>query len=240
MWLYFRDDDLGWEPRAFSRLLTTFARHDQKLNAAAIPCDLTKEVIEKSIPYSYQASPYLQVVTHGYRHKNYEKEGKNTEFGPSRSQEEVLNELRDGLKTIQDHFENSFACFVPPWNRIDNKHLASLELAGYQMLSRNVSESDKSGKMVLPEFNISLDLHTNKKEGRKTAKEIFHSLAKAYESGAESTGVMLHHTKMIDEDYETLDLLLKELSKRCIQSVFFSEMLPGGSLQKLEIEANHV
>lgn len=85
-----------------------------------------------------------------------------------------------------------------------------------------------------------MDLHTNKKEEKKSAKEIFRLLANEYERGAESTGVMLHHAKMEEEDFETLDQLLKELSKRSIRTVFFSEMLPGGGVEKLEIEANHV
>jgi hypothetical protein len=64
-------------------------------------------------------------------------------------------------------------------------------------------------------------------------------LAKANEEGRDFVGVMLHHSKMLDEDFQILDELLKNLSKRSIQSVFFSDMLPGNG-RRLDIEVGHV
>ncbi len=237
MWLLFRDDDFGWQPKAFARLLTLFARYDQKLNAAAIPFGLTDAVIQESVPYSYQAAPYLQFVTHGYRHENFQKEGKKCEFGDARLPSDVLRELVDGRELLQSRFENYFPCFVPPWNRIHDSHLPLLKKAGYLMLSRDESDKDRTTAPI-PEFNVSLDLHTNKKL-KFESKEIFRSLASKFEAGEEFTGVMLHHNVMTDEDFQTLEELLKELTKRNIFSCFYSDLIPGFE-RRVESEVGHV
>lgn len=236
MWLYFRDDDLGWNPKEFARLLTTFARHDQRMNAAAIPSILTDEIIQESIPYSYQASPYLQVVTHGFAHLNHETIGKKCEYGPSRKIEEVRNELISGREQLATRFENYFPCFVPPWNRMEEDFRNLLPQCGYLMLSR---DEGGEGASPVPEFNVSIDLHTRKDGVKHSAKEIFQQLARCNEEGRDSVGVMLHHSKMVAEDFEILDELLKNLSKRSIQSVFFSDMVPGFE-RRVEPEVSHV
>jgi hypothetical protein len=239
MWLFFRDDDLGWSPKEFARLLTLFAKHDQKLNAAAIPGAISEAVLKESIPYSYQASPFLQVVTHGFQHTNHASEGKKSEYAYGRSFESVRSELEFGRKTLQEQFENYYPCFVPPWNRMDDAYLGLLPNCGYRMLSREEKSAKNAAPAPVPEFNVSVDLHTRKDGSRLTAKEIFQGLARANESGIDSMGVMLHHGKMTDADFETLDELLKNLSKRCIQSVFFSDMLPG-SERRVDQELSHV
>lgn len=231
MWLFFRDDGLGRNPKEFARLVTLFARHDQKLNASAIPTLMSDEIIHASIPYSYQAAPFLQVVTHGFRHHNYENVGKQTEYGPSRNLEDVKAELEAGRKILSDRFENYFPCFVPPWNQMEERFLPLLSECGYLMLSR-----DEQAKTLapLPEFDACLDLHFS--EVKLTAKEIFRELARKNEAGQDCTGVTIHHGKMVDEDFDILDELLRELSKRSINTCFFSDLIPGNErLQNIDI-----
>jgi hypothetical protein len=240
MWLFFRNDDLGWKPKEFARLVTLFARHDQKLNAAAIPSLVSEAVIQESIPYSYQAAPYLQVVTHGYRHENYQNEmEKKAEYGKGRSIALVKKELEEGRRGLESRFENYFPCFVPPWNRFSEEYLPLLSETGYRMLSRDGGSYGHSGISPVPEFDICLDLHTAKGGKRLSAKEIFAQLAARHEAGQDFSGVMLHHCKMTDEDFATLDGLLKEISKRGIASCFFSDLSPG-SERRCDIGVTHV
>jgi hypothetical protein len=227
MWLFFRNDDLGWDPANFARLVTLFARHDQKLNAAAIPSLLTDRLVEESIPYSYQAAPFLQVVAHGWAHQNFEAEGKKCEYGPARESRDVFRELADGNLALKERFENYFPCFVPPWNRFDNRFLPLLKEAGFLMLSRERESAQKVQAAPIPEFNVCLDLHTRSGGERLEAKDIYRQLAALHEAGRDHAGVMLHHAKMTDADFATLDEVLKNISKRSIQSVFFSDMVPG-------------
>ncbi len=237
MWLLFRDDDLGWQPKAFSRLLTLFARYDQKINAAAIPSLMSEDIVRESIPYSYQAAPYLQVVTHGYRHENYQKIGKKSEYGSDRDSEEVLTELRIGREKLKETFENYFPCFVPPWNRMADAHLPLLKQSGYLMLSRDESKEPRAAAPV-PEFNVTIDLHTSKKL-KPSSKDLFRTLAAKYEAGEEFTGIMLHHSVMTEEDFEVLESLLKDLTKRNIYSCFYSDLIPGFE-RRAEAEVGHV
>jgi len=111
--------------------------------------------------------------------------------------------------------------------------------AGYKMLSRDEGSSPRAVGAPVPEFDICLDLHTSKTGARLSAKEIFRELARRNEAGHECSGVMLHHCRMTDEDFQTLDELLKDLSKRCIPTNFFSDMVPGMGRTR-DIEVTHV
>ena len=82
-------------------------------------------------------------------------------------------------------------------------------------------------------------MHTQKNETKLTAKEIFRELARFNDEGRDFAGIMLHHARMEENDFLVLDELLKELTKRNIQSVFFSDMLPG-SERRTGIEVGHV
>ncbi|RZA05016.1 MAG: hypothetical protein EOP11_13820 [Proteobacteria bacterium] len=239
MRLFFRNDDLGTNPAEFARLVTLFAMHDQKLNAAAIPSGLSEEIIRASIPYSYQAAPFLQVVTHGYSHQNHEREGKKCEYGISRSLNDVRTELEFGRHSLSEKFENYYPCFVPPWNRMHDRFLALLESTGYRMLSRETEVAAKSASATIPEFNVYLDLHTRKDGERLSAEEILRSLSARQDAGEDHAGVMLHHNRMTADDFTTLNQLLKDLSRRGIQAAFFSELLAGPE-RRVNPELSHV
>lgn len=239
MRLFFRDDDLGTNPAEFARLVTLFAKHDQKLNAAAIPAGLSEDMIRASIPYSYQAAPFLQVVTHGYSHVNHEASGKKCEYGVSRESYDVQRELHFGRHALAEQFENYFPCFVPPWNRIHDFHLPHLKSAGFLMLSRETEVAAKSSPAPVPEFNVCLDLHTRKDGERLSAPDIFRALSLRQEAGEDHTGVMLHHNRMTEEDFATLDEVLRELSRRGVPTFFFSELAPGFE-RRLSPELDHV
>ena len=232
MWVFFRDDGFGLDPKGFSRLLTTFARNDQKLNAAAISGLVTEETFYQSIPYSYQASPFLQLVTNGFMHKNHEAKGMS-EYGGSRKFEDVKQELIKSRENLEEFSQNFFPCFVPPWNHFDAAFDELLPACGYRMISRDQLSTSSS----LPEFGISLDFHVRKE--KHTAKDLFSHLARAHEAGTDFVGIGLRHAELSSDDLEVIDGLLKNLSKRSIQTVFFSDMLPGFE-QRLEMESGHL
>lgn len=234
--LFFRDDDFGWEMKKFSRLAGLFADHGHKLNAAAIP-DLTNPAaIQAGLPAHAKNS--VQFVVHGFSHQNYQPEGKKSEFGSARNAAEVERELREGIERVGSAADNFFPCFVPPWNSIDSRFLPSLSRAGYRMLSR----FQKAGNISpLPERSVSLDLHTRKDGSRLPAESILSALEEA-RNGGPFLGVMLHHNRMEEADFETLAAVLGALSARQVESHFYSELeIRPEELQapQHQQEANH-
>lgn len=223
MWLLFRADGFGTAPKEFARLLTLFACHDQKLNAAALPEHLTEEGIRASIPYSYQAAPFLQIVTNGTNPGSF-------------SLEQAKAALEAERIALAERFENYYACFVPREEKIENACLGLLPECGYRMLSRN--EESRKGQAPLPEFSVNLRFREWRMSGR-SGRELFREVARYFEAGREFTGIALEHASMNDEDFAALDELLKEMSKRCVQSVFFSDLLPG-SERRLGAELAHL
>lgn len=223
MWVFFRDDGFGLEAKAFSRLLTIFALHDQRLNVAAYADLLNEDVLKESIPYSYQASPYLQIVS--YVHSK-----------PS------MKNIKGDLHTVRDQFmqnrmmfegllENYFPCFTPG-KELNREILDLLPECGFKMIScdKNIENIATS----IPNFHTSLELSNH-----NSAKEIFQELAKWHDEGKDFSGIKLNHSEMKENDFEKLDELLKELSKRNIQTVFFSDM-HRGSERRTGIEVGHV
>jgi len=103
-------------------------------------------------------------------------------------------------------FRNFFPCYVGEGDPM-----------GYLMTS-----AAQAG--ALPNFNVSLDLHSGPRLG---AKDIFRELAARHEAGFEHTGVRLRHAEMTEDDFAALEELLHNLYKRSIPTSFFSDFIPG-------------
>lgn len=217
MKLFFRNDDLGWNPREFSQLLDLFVQNGHKLNVAAIPM----ACLETYEPGSFaNTAPYLQIHSHGLAHFDHAEFGKKCEFGDNRTRESVAQDLQKSKAIAEELFgELYYPAFTPPWNRISDQFIPLLKEAGFEVLSR---DGDKNASFPgLQELNIDVDLHTCKVPVQLTPEE----LVERIQSGDRKTlGIMLHHKHMARKDYDDLDRLLKILNEREIPSHFFSEM----------------
>lgn len=214
--VFFRNDDLGWMPPQFLRLVETFRARNAKLCAAAIPMSCLESYKPGSLR---EHRAHLEIHVHGFTHLDFEGAGKKAEFGAARAAEAAGPDLARGFEIIQSLFPDLFTpVFTPPWNRIDPKLIPLLRDCGYRAISTDGPRRFTGSG--LQELNVTVDLHTNKK-GRPSLSQILQTI----ETASEPVGIMLHHKVMGDEDFTELDQLLRTLHERQVQTVFFRELL---------------
>ncbi|MDG0816282.1 DUF2334 domain-containing protein [Bdellovibrio svalbardensis] len=217
--LFFRNDDLGWMPQQFERLMNLFRKHEIVLCTAAIP--LYCHDSYKKGAFS-QDKGLLEIHSHGYSHLDHQTQGKKAEFGSQRTLEGVSHDLQKSLQITRDLFPDLyFEAFTPPWNRIDDDFIPVLKESGFKVLSR---DGDKAAQVPgLLEINIHVDVHTSKKGKITSPQGIWQQVESQWQNSA-LCGVMLHHKHMEDTDFETLDLFLMEVKSKGIPVLSYKDI----------------
>ena len=224
-YIFFRADDVAVPSRQFSRLTKLFNLYRVPLALSIVPAWLTGARWEQ-LKKSGQKTPDLMCWhQHGWRHINYEKEGKKQEFGPNRSHDKIRKDIINGRDRLEILMENSFyPVFTPSWNRCSLTTLNVLKELGYYAVSR-IKGSRPPSPNGLVDFQINIDLHTRK--GTNPIEDwdcLFTELSQAISSG--TCGVMIHHQRMTDAAFNFLDLFLKTVVKRKdLIPVHFKEMI---------------
>lgn len=214
--VFFRDDDLGWDHAKFLRLLELVQEFEFKLNAEAIPLEARKRFRPGEFAGCRR---HLEVHSHGFGHANHESLGKKAEFGRQRDPADVRQELAAARLLTGELFGDLyFPAFTPPWNRIEEQFVPLLEETGFKVLSRDGPA--RSGARIL-ELNVELDLHTDRKQPGHSVEQLIQLIE---QSSSPQVGIMLHHGRMTDGDYDRLRELLATLKSGGARSLFFSEI----------------
>jgi len=217
--LFFRADDIGWDYERFERLAGLFVSHGLKLNAAAIPLVVLQSRAKLDLD---RFEGFLEMHGHGLAHLDYESSGKKSEFGDSRSDDDVRHDLERSYEAMRRLFGTLFfPAFVPPWNRLADRFLPRLPEAGYVMLSRDGRERAQTAGLV--ERNVGVDLHTSRKPPPPTPEALWDEVQRLEAAGAPAVGVMLHHARMDEAAFSFLEGFMRLLNERGTSSVFLSE-----------------
>jgi hypothetical protein len=203
---FFRDDDVGWGDEPLWALLDRFTRRARPIDLAVIPALLNGPLVgalQRRRDWSE-----IALHQHGWAHVNHEPSGRQSEFGPSRSIDQVRTDLQRGRAAMRAAF-GSASCevFVPPWNRCSAATAAALRDDGVRAVSRDATaEPFRLGGLA--EIPVTVDwLAKCRSGGRVAAPERGRLLATAM-SGSQPVGVMLHHALMTDDDLDQVDDLL--------------------------------
>jgi len=210
--LYFRADDLGVPGKNASLLLNLFKQHQMPLNLALVPAWLTAARWEALETHAGKNNPLFCWHQHGWRHVNHEPVGKKQEFGPSRSQGQIEQDLAKGAQTLSS-LVGKRVCpvFTPPWNRCGKTGLSALKNLGFKAVS--MDRGDSSPDPELLELPVHVDLHTRKETNPEQGwQSLFEELVKGLGSG--QCGIMIHHRKMTAGAFTFLSFLLQEINCR--------------------------
>lgn len=219
--IFFRNDDLGWMPQQFDKMLSIFRKHQLPLCAAAIP--LYCQDTYKANHFSSDKD-ILEVHTHGYSHLDHQSSGKKAEFGAERTVEGVTYDLKKAYAITKSLFpEQFYPAFTPPWNRIEGQFIKLLSGAGFKVLSRDPGKLANVDSII--DLNIDIDIHTSKKGKITDPLKIISAIEQTW-SEKDICGVMLHHKHMEDNDFLVLDLLLAEINKRQFKVVKYNDIAP--------------
>lgn len=205
--VFFRDDDFEVVEDSLISLLDLFNEYQLPLTGAVIPGTLTNDCTDFLIQRLEQQP--LQLIQHGWIHKNHESEGKKHEFGPSRNADEVFADIRSGAETMNKAFGTKWTnVFCPPWNRMTTEGLNSIRRLNFRGISRDAGASPPS---PVPEWPVNTDLHTRKTEtiDQRIRDGMDDLYTKMTDPETERVGIMLHHKVMIDIDFRIIKYILK-------------------------------
>lgn len=195
--IFFRADDIGVPGVAFKALCRIFAYFNVPLALSVVPSWLN----EARIQYLFQTAPPSEPLwswhQHGWRHTNWEKEGKKSEFGTSRNENQKWQDLWKGFNRMKEIFNGHFVpVFTPPWNRVSSDTLTLLPKLGFKAVSTDQKLMLRGNLSKLKNFRIHLDLHTRK--GLKYKSEFDELLedCKRLFTIREPAGIMIHHNRM--------------------------------------------
>jgi predicted deacetylase len=206
--LFFRADDIAVQSENFHKMMSLFIAYKTPICLAVVPTWITKPRWKAMQQFVEKGEDLFCWHMHGYRHVNHETRGKKQEFGPARSERQLLNDISNGasrLKTITGkHFT---PVFTPPWNRCSLETMNVLKNIGFKGISRSY------GNLPVPpdgfmDFSVHVDLHTRKeKRAQEGWQKLIHELKVGLNSPA--CGIMIHHMRMNQQAFIFLDYLLE-------------------------------
>lgn len=205
-----RDDDAGWAPARLDALLDAVSGTGSMVDLAVIPMEVTPPLADQLNERVRRGE--VRLHQHGYTHANHEPTGRACEFGPSRSREQQLDDIRRGQEILNTAFDDTVdPIFTPPWNRCTSETGACLLALGFRVLSRE-HRADALAISGLAETPIHVDWMAKTPGGRIDRREIGLRLADAARS-APYLGVMLHHAVMDRADLANVASLCRSLAR---------------------------
>jgi len=239
--LFFRDDDVADDEPLLCRLLDLFAADETPLNLEIIPGQLTLAGRRRLRDRWEEAPALFDLHQHGWVHQNHEASGRKCEFGPARSFEEQLKDLRAGRDRLRDQFGSAFVpVFTPPWNRYSHATITALIELGFRAFS-GLRRPDASGAWPsgaseeggLRSLPATLDLiEWGERRRLRPVPELLALLsAQLAEQGragpdAPPVGILLHHAVMDETAFDFLARLLRLLRESgSVEVLRFSTLL---------------
>lgn len=223
--VFFRADDIGIPSLRFQQLIECFQQHKLPLCLATVPSWLTKARLQELRRLTGADSSQWCWHQHGRVHRNFEKDGKKQEFGPTRSKSDIYTSIAKGRERLEQLLETDFhPVFTPPWNRCSSDTLQALADLHFKAVSRSKGAHPET-LHSLPDYQVNVDLHTRKEIAPQLALEIF--LTELEQGiGLGLCGIMIHHQRMNRSALELLDILLGLIkSNRKLMPVTFNDLL---------------
>jgi peptidoglycan/xylan/chitin deacetylase (PgdA/CDA1 family) len=209
--VFFRADDIGAGGRAFENLCRLFREYAVPLGMAVVPAwlsDVRRDQLFRSAPLDEALWDWHQ---HGWRHVNWQREGKKSEFSDQRPIEKQWRDIHQGRQKMENIFGSRFLeVFTPPWNRLSIstiKILQQLEFRGVSL----AGPLPRGAKLAPPLKNlrVQIDLHTRKaRDGEADFKALLEEFT-TYFSRKEPLGIMIHHQRMTPFAFEFLEEMLQ-------------------------------
>ena len=204
--IWWRDDDLESPSHSLENMISV----SDDINLAPLLAVIPARASNQLVKLLNQCN--LNIAMHGLHHYDYEPSTrKKAEFGSFRPIEVQWRDLKTGTRQLEQLFGDLFLkCFVPPWNRINNKLTKSLPSFGISSLSTFASSSKATPVPGLLQINTHVDVIDWKEKKRfigaelladKIAAELQNRRTKTI-GAAEPIGLLTHHLIMSTDDWK--------------------------------------
>ncbi|MEJ8474006.1 polysaccharide deacetylase family protein [Roseibium algae] len=206
---WWRDDDAVEPTDDLDRLLAIANAHDVDVALAVIPKHATEALAKRLAD-----EPHAIVLQHGFQHKNFQRKDlgeKAAELGSRRDPDQLIDELTQGKKRLEELFGKKFVpAMVPPWNRIApevSRRLPGIGLSGLSTFTWH--HFPRQGQV-----QSHVDIIKWKKDRRFIGWESARlrldlHLCRRRTNTAEPLGILSHHLAHEEGCYEFLDKFLE-------------------------------
>ena len=220
--IFFRADDIGVAGKPFEALCRLFRHHSIPLAMAVVPAWLNDGRREQLFEHAGLEEPLWGWHQHGWRHVNWQRVGKKSEFGEQRPIDRQIRDISQGRDKMRKTFGDRFLpIFTPPWNRLSSTTLTALDRLDFKAVSMgNRLPGNPNHRVSLKHLKIHLDLHTRKGSDPVSDYEALLAEIAALMTKREPVGIMIHHQRMTIFAFEFLHELLS-LLKDAVKARFF-------------------
>jgi hypothetical protein len=226
---WWRDDDASAPSAALDRLLGLC---EQPLALAVVPAKLRTSLAERL------AGSRVDVLQHGFKHANHQPRGeKKAEFGNARALAVMQEELARGWQRLAAVFgQRALRVLVPPWNRIDERLVATLAGQGYGGLSTAQPRDGAATGLFQANSHVDIvDWARRPREfiGVEAALDLAIGHLAARRAGAvdaeEPTGLLTHHLVMDDAAFAFAgEFLARSAAHQAVQWRAARDIFPAG------------
>jgi peptidoglycan/xylan/chitin deacetylase (PgdA/CDA1 family) len=221
--IFFRADDIGAAGRAFEALCRLFLHHRVPLALAVVPAWLSEARQERLFSAAPMQDDLWSWHQHGWRHVNWQKSGRNAEFGDDRPFDRQYSDILQGRQKMELIFGKHFTpIFTPPWGRFSSATVKILRNLDFKAISTFASLPQ--GVRIpwdLHGLPVRLDLHTRHSKHPEDDLDKLLDEFGALASAREPAGILLHHHRMTPFAFDFLDRMLYNL-KSVINARFYS------------------
>jgi len=235
--LFLRDDDVDSEKESLHRLIGVALKWHVPISFGVIPASLTKEARHLLNSVKSSHPDLIELHQHGWKHANHEGATGKGEFGPKRSYDQQLDDLRRGRDTLEQAFGgNFFPAFSPPWNIYTVDTTRAMRELGFSVLSAGVPYVVPCGHNI-QNYPVMLDiLNWCYPTTLEYSRAIFLYMFAKLGNLPRPVGLLLHHMEMTAETFELLETQLERLWET-EQVVFHTfETLEGKRIRSEEAE----
>ncbi len=213
--IFFRADDIGAGGKPFEALCRLFRHHGIPLGMAVVPAWLNDGRCDRLFETAGLDEPLWGWHQHGWRHVNWQRLGKKSEFGEQRPIDRQTRDIAQGRDKMRKTFGDRFLpIFTPPWDRISSTTLMVLQQLEFKAVSmENRLPRSTNHRPALKHLKIHLDLHT-RKDGDPIAdyQSLMGEIA-GLMTKRDPAGIVIHHQHMTLFAFEFLHEFLSLLKE---------------------------
>ncbi len=239
--LFIRNDDVWTLDKAFREFFDFMLSQKIPVVYGVIPAQLQEDAAIFLRQAKKKAPKLLDIVQHGFAHRNYAAEGENKyEFGSARSYDEQLKDITQGMQIMHRWFgELVTPGFIPPYHADDAKTIDAIEALNIPLYSARLKVARQGKKFI----DLPAQVWANKLDAKGNPRPLDFNrlsidLASVLGAGPITGMVFRHHMMITPRDKEVLTalmrLVLRQRKQGEIRTVLFSDLLSAVGEKKDE------
>lgn len=228
-YVFIRDDDVF----ELSQKLEEFWQLSSKWRIPVIFGVIPKKIDSSTVKFLLRAKrkepELIDIVQHGWEHKNYGSGKNKYEFGDFRTYNQQKKDILKGRKLMEKYFgEEFFPAFVPPFHGYNKETLKIIDQLRFKIFSGGKKTNLKKTNFLDLPARISLNKYTKEKAFTLSLEEIAKRIVEEINfSPLNVWGVLLHHKDI--EDFKIVNKTIKILKiyekDKKIKLTNFSQLL---------------